>query len=236
MSPERILIADRELKMVRLVREVLKSAGYIVLVAHKAEQAVQMAAKEQPDLIILEVDLAGETNGFEVTRRIRQFSDVPVLILTTRGESEDVLHGFAVGADDYVTKPFDPKILVARVRAILRRCQAKEMSPAEIVCDHLAIDLAARRVTVDGSEIYLTETEYNLLVELARHRNRVLMHDQLLDAVWGPKFRNEIDYLRSYIHILRRKLESDPAQPRLIISRPGVGYMLVAAQDRRAGG
>ncbi len=222
--------------MVRLVREVLKSAGYTVLVAHKAEQAIQMAAKEQPDLMILEVDLAGETNGFEVTRRIRQFSDVPVLILTTRGESEDVLHGFAVGADDYVTKPFDPKILVARVRAILKRCQAKEMAPAEIVCDHLSIDLAARRVTVDGSEIYLTETEYNLLVELARHRNRVLMHDQLLDAVWGPKFRNEIDYLRSYIHILRRKLESDPAQPRLIISRPGVGYMLVAAQNRRAGG
>ncbi len=236
MSPERILIADRELKMVRLVREVLKSAGYIVLAAHKGEQAVQMAAQEQPDLMILEVDLAGETNGLEATRRIRQFSDVPVLILSTRGESEDVLRGFSVGADDYVTKPFDPKILVARVRAILRRCQVKEPVPAEIVCDHLAIDLAARRVTLDGSEIYLTETEYNLLVELARHRNRVLMHDQLLDAVWGPKFRNEIDYLRSYIHILRRKLESDPAQPRLIISRPGVGYMLVTAQDRRAGG
>lgn len=236
MSPERILIADRELKMVRLVREVLKSAGYIVLAAHKGEQAVQMAAQEQPDLMILEVDLAGETNGLEATRRIRQFSDVPVLILSTRGESEDVLRGFSVGADDYVTKPLDPKILVARVRAILRRCQVKEPVPAEIVCDHLAIDLAARRVTLDGSEIYLTETEYNLLVELARHRNRVLMHDQLLDAVWGPKFRNEIDYLRSYIHILRRKLESDPAQPRLIISRPGVGYMLVTAQDRRAGG
>lgn len=236
MSPERILIADRELKMVRLVREVLKSAGYIVLAAHKGEQAVQMAAQEQPDLMILEVDLAGETNGLEATRRIRQFSDVPVLILSTRGESEDVLRGFSVGADDYVTKPLDPKILVARVRAILRRCQVKEPAPAEIVCDHLAIDLAARRVTLDGSEIYLTETEYNLLVELARHRNRVLMHDQLLDAVWGPKFRNEIDYLRSYIHILRRKLESDPAQPRLIISRPGVGYMLVTAQDRRAGG
>lgn len=236
MSPERILIADRELKMVRLVREVLKSAGYIVLAAHKGEQAVQMAAQEQPDLMILEVDLAGETNGLEATQRIRQFSDVPVLILSTRGESEDVLRGFSVGADDYITKPFDPKILVARVRAILRRCQVKEPVPAEIVCDHLAIDLAARRVTLDGSEIYLTETEYNLLVELARHRNRVLMHDQLLDAVWGPKFRNEIDYLRSYIHILRRKLESDPAQPRLIISRPGVGYMLVTAQDRRAGG
>lgn len=236
MSPDRILIADRELKMVRLVREVLQCAGYTVLAAHKGEQAVQMVAKEQPDFVILALDLAGEANGFEVIRRIRAFSDVPVLILSERSESEDVLQGFAVGADDYVTKPFDPKILVARVRAISKRCQCRDRAPAEITCDSLVIDLAARRVTIEGSEIYLTETEYNLLVELARHRNQVLMHDQLLDAVWGPKFRNEVDYLRSYIHILRRKLESDPAQPRLILSRPGVGYMLVTAQNKIARG
>lgn len=222
--------------MVRLVSEVLKSAGYSVLAAHKGEQAVQMAAKEQPDLVILDVDLAGDVNGLEATRRMREFSDAPIIILSARGESEDVLRGFTAGADDYVSKPFDPKILVARVRAILKRCQSKASAPAQIICDRLIIDLAARRVTVDGSEVYLTETEYNLLVELARNRNRVLMHDQLLDAVWGSKFRNEVDYLRSYVHILRRKLESDPAQPRLIISRPGVGYMLVTAQDRTGRG
>lgn len=236
MSPDRILVADRDLKAVRLVRVVLKSAGYAILAAHKGEQAIQMTAKEQPNLVILEVDLSDDITGLEVVRRIREFSDVPILILSARGESEDILRGFSTGADDYVTKPFDPKILVARVRAILRRCASKEISPAEIVCDHLVIDLAARRVTIDGNEIYLTETEYNLLVELARNRNRVMMHDQLLVAVWGPKFSSEIDYLRSYIHILRRKLESDPAQPKLIISRPGVGYMLVTAQNKTAGG
>lgn len=235
MTSDRILIVDRELKMVRLVCELLTGAGYVSQVVNKAEQAIQMTAKEQPALVILDVALGAEIDGFEIIRRIREFSDIPIIVLSSRGESEDILRGFAFGADDYVIKPFDPKILLARIRAVLKRCQNRVIEPADIVCNNLVINLAARRVTLDGVEIYLTETEYNLLFELARHRNQVLTHEHLLMAVWGIEFSNEVDYLRSYIHILRRKLQIDPSRPKLIISRSGVGYMLDTSQSNASG-
>ena len=234
MSPDRILIVDKEPKNITLVRQVLSAAGYIVLAARKGEQAIQMVAREQPALLLLETALPGALDGFTVARRVREFSDLPVVVLACSAESEDILRAFDAGVDDYITKPFDPRILLARLRAVLRRSRGNVSVPAEITCDNLVIDLAARRVTIDGAEIYLTETEYNLLLELARHRNQVLLHEQLLVAVWGAKFRTEIDYLRSYIHILRRKLEPNPAQPQLILSRPGVGYMLVTAPTKAA--
>lgn len=234
MSPDRILIVDKEPKSLTLARQVLSAAGYVVLVARKGEQAIQMVAQDQPALLLLEVCLTGPLDGFAVTRRIRDFSDLPIIVLSSSGESADILRAYDAGVDDYITKPFDPKILLAHLRAVLKRARGNAAVPAEIVCDNLIINQAARRVTIEGAEIYLTETEYNLLLELARHRNQVLLHEQLLVAVWGANFRTEIDYLRSYIHILRRKLEPNPAQPRLILSRPGVGYMLVTAPTQQA--
>lgn len=235
MAPELILIADREPKMLSLLRQVLSGAGYGVTAAAKGAQAVQIAATEQLTLVLLDAGLAGEVDGFEAARRIREFSDVPIVLLSYADGSEEALRAFTVGADDFITKPFDPRILLARVRAILKRCQGRVPAPAEIVCDDLVIDPAARRVTRGGAEIPLTDTEYHLLLELARHRDRVLVHDQLLDAVWGTEYRSEIGYLRSYIHILRRKLEDNPSQPRLIISRPGIGYMLMTVQTKDPG-
>lgn len=235
MSPDRILIVEPEPKHLTLLRQVLGAAGFSVLAARKGEQAVEMVAREQPALLLVETDLPGSLDGLAVIRRVREFSDLPIIALSDSAESENALRAFEAGVDDYMTKPFDPRVLLARLQAVLKRCRGSITAPAEIICDNLVIDLAARRVTVDGTEIYLTETEYNLLLELARHRNQVLLHEQLLVAVWGANYRTEIDYLRSYIHILRRKLEPNPAQPRLILSRPGVGYVLVTAPNPSAG-
>jgi two-component system KDP operon response regulator KdpE len=170
----------------------------------------------------------GEINGFDLVRRIRAFSDIPVIILSSSAEADDILRGFEAGADDYVTKPFHSKILLARISAVLNRCRGSAAAPVEITCSDVVINQAARQVKLNGLQIYLTETEYNLLLELATHSDQVMLHEQLLSAVWGQKYCSEVDYLRSYIHMLRRKLEKNPAQPRLIVSRPGIGYMLVS--------
>lgn len=231
ITPKCILVVDPEPKCVSLVRQLLVDAGYSVLAANKGERAVQLVAKEQFALILLDSCLPGDIDGFEVVRRIREFSDIPVIMLTSGSESDDVLRGFDAGVDDYITKPFDPKILLARLRALLNRCHDRVVEPVEIICNNLVINQSSRRVTLDGAEIYLTETEFNLLLELARRRNQVLLHEQLIAAVWSADSRTELDNLRSYIHILRRKLESNPARPKLIISRPGIGYMLVSNQS-----
>jgi two-component system KDP operon response regulator KdpE len=140
----------------------------------------------------------------------------------------DILRGFEAGADDYITKPFSSKVLLARIHAVLKRRQAElpPSSPVQIECGDLFIDLARRQVKIAGREIYLTPTEYSLLYELASHPNQVMLHEQLLTKVWGEEYRSDVDYLRSYIHYLRKKLETDPANPCLIVSSPGIGYML----------
>jgi len=234
MPSDLILIVDPDPKWTMLVSQVLTSAGYKVVAASKGERAVEAAAREQPALMILETQLTGDPNGIQVIRRVREFSDLPVILLSTRSEPEDIYRGFEAGADDYITKPFDPKILLLRMRAVLNRTRGRVTASPQIVCNHVVIDLAARKVMVDGIEVYLTETEYNLLLELARHRNQVLLHEQLLSAVWGEEFLNEVDYLRSYIHILRRKLETNPSQPRLIVNRSGVGYMLISTPSENS--
>lgn len=226
----RILIVDDEPKVINLLREVLGATGYEIKCAASGGSAVQMAALEQPDLVLLDIILPGEYDGYQVAGRLREFSEVPIIMLTAKAREADLLHGFEMGVDDYITKPFSSKELLARIQAVLKRCQERNSASvqAEIVCGDLGIDLARRRVTVAGDEIYLTPTEYNLLYELATHCNQVLFHEQLLIAVWGAEYRNDIDYLRSYIHFLRKKLEIDPADPKLIVSIPGVGYMLAA--------
>jgi two-component system KDP operon response regulator KdpE len=229
---EKILVVDDEPRVVRLVTEVLKAVGYDVVAAARAEPAVEMVALEQPDLVLLDIRLADDTDGYEVCRRIREFSDVSVIMLTAKAQEADVLRGFDVGADDYMTKPFRAKELVARVRAVLRRSQRQdETVTASFNCGDLEINFARRAVERQGERVSLTPTEYALLRELALNSNRVMLHEDLLKAVWGPEYRDDIDYLRAYIRYLRRKLEEDPSNPEYILTSPGVGYMLGCPQD-----
>jgi two-component system KDP operon response regulator KdpE len=229
MEKARILLVDDEPRLIHLVREVLGATGYEVLIAVSGEHAIEMTALEQPDLILLDIVLAGTIDGYNVAQRIREFSDVPIIMLTARVRESDKLHGFDVGADDYITKPFSSKELLARIQAVLKRSHGDMVKPArsEIICGDLRIDLARRHVTIAGREVHLTPTEYSLLHELAAHTNQVLLHEQLLTAVWGSEYRNDIDYLRAYIRYLRQKIEADPANPKVIVRSPGVGYMLV---------
>jgi len=230
MTETRILVVDDEPKLVRLVREVLTATGFSVLSTGSGEAAIEMVALEQPNLVLLDVVLAGALDGYDVARRVREFSDVPIIMLTAKARESDLLRGFDTGADDYLTKPFSSKELLARVRAVLKRARRELAAPteSEIVCGDLRIDLARRRVTVGGREVHLTATEYKLLHELGTHRNQVMLHEQLLAAVWGSEYRDDLDYLRAYIRYLRQKLEADPAHPKLIVTSPGAGYMLVS--------
>ncbi len=224
---EKILVVDGEPRVIRLVTEVLGAVGYQVVEATSGEGAIEAVALEQPNLVLLDVMLPHGPEGFEVCRRLREFSDVPVIMLTSKVQEADMLRGFDAGADDYLTKPFSAKELVARVRAVLRRNRRpEEVVTSTFVCGELEINFSRRTVKVRGERVSLTRTEYELLRQLALNVNRVLLHQDLLTAVWGPEYRDDIDYLRAYIRYLRRKLELDPSHPRYILTSTGVGYML----------
>lgn len=233
MDKTRILVVDDEPKMVRLTREVLSATGFEVISAYNGVNAVNLAAMEKPDLIVLDLMLPGELDGFATARRIREFSDVPIIMLTARVHEADKLRGFDSGADDYMTKPFSARELLARIRALLKRTKPGEKSAgeSEIVVGNIRIDLVHHKVLSDGVEVRLTPTEFSLLRELARHLNQVMLHEQLLTAVWGADYRNDLDYLRAYIRHLRQKLEVDPADPKLILRSPGVGYVMVDSKQ-----
>jgi two-component system KDP operon response regulator KdpE len=233
MAKERVLIVDDEPKVVHLVREVLSATGYEVLAAYNGETAIETVALEQPDLLLLDIVLSGQIDGYQVAERVRGFSNIPIIMLTAKVREPDVLHGFESGADDYITKPFSSKELLARVRAVLRRSQTgiTPREKPEIQCGDLVIDLARRKITIRDGEIHLTETEYNVLHVLAEHANQVVLHEKLLEEVWGPEYRDDIDYLRAYIRFLRQKIEIDPSDPQIIQRCPGVGYMLVCPES-----
>lgn len=232
MIKDKILVVDDEPKLVHLVKEVLTALRYEVLATGGGEKAVELVALERPDLVILDIVLAGEMDGYQVARRVREFSSVPIIMLTAKARESDLLEGFETGADDYLTKPFSSKELVARVKALLQRSRSEESAGVggQIECGDLHIDAARRRVLFQGTEVELTRTEYELLSKLARHRNQVLTHEQLLTAVWGPEYRDDIDYLRAYIHYLRKKIECEPLEPETIITSHGVGYMLACPE------
>lgn len=226
----RVLVVDDEPRLVRLVSEILKTAGYRIISAANAREATEKVALEQPDLVLLDVLLGAGLNGYEVCREIREFSDVAVVMLTAKATEADVLAGFEAGADDYLTKPFSAKELIARVQAVLRRTQR----PGDVVtsgatCGELEINFARRTVSLRGQPVALTRTEFELLYQLARNVNRVMTHVDLLTNVWGPEYRDDLEYLRAYIRYLRKKLEADPADPHYIVTSPGVGYMLVCS-------
>ena len=224
---ERILVVDDDPLIVRLVRMNLTRAGYRVLTASDGEEALDAVASETPDLVILDVMLP-KMDGYEVCRSIREFSLVPIVLLTAKGEQVDKLRGFEMGADDYLTKPFAPPELLARVLAVLRRTQqaAPAGTPAIVRLGDLTIDLVHRRVSVNEESVRLTRTEFRLIQQLAVNAGKVLTHTELLSMVWGPEYRDDRDYLWAYISHLRRKLEVDPEHPVHIRSEPGFGYVL----------
>jgi len=228
---ERILIVDDEPRLIRLVREVLGAVGYEVLEAADGETGIEMVALEQPDLLLLDILLPRGMDGYEVCRRVREFSNLPIIMLTAKAREADMLEGFDLGADDYLTKPFSAKELIARVGAVLRRSRSpKEIITKKLECGDLKIDFARHQVTVRGQQVRLTRTEYKLLHELAMNANKVMLHQDLLSEVWGPEYRDDIDYLRTYIRYLRQKIEVDPSHPRYILTHTGVGYILACPE------
>jgi len=221
-----ILVVDDEPHVRKLLKANLESSGYAVLTAADGQQAVEMAGRELPDLIILDLMLP-KLDGYAVCKRIREFSAVPIIMLTARSAEVDLVHGFDVGADDYLTKPFAVNELLVRVRAVLRRSKWPEqvMTRQRFVAGPIEIDFAQHQVSVAGQPVKLTPTEYRLLTYMVSNANRVLMHRELLRAVWGPEYGDETEYLRVYVRYLRQKLEPDPSHPQYILTQPGVGYM-----------
>ena len=227
MRKHLILVVDDEPAIVRLVRTKLQADGYAVITASRGEDALTILEHERPDLIVLDLMMPG-IDGFETLRRIRSQSQVPVIMLTARAGDADRLKGFHGGADDYLTKPFNPDELSARIAAILRRTAgaAPVSGRATLRYPGVEIDLERRRVTVGGEEVRLSRTEWELLAQLAGNVGRVMLHSELLTRIWGPEFRDEAHYLRTWISRLRTKLETDPATSNLITTFPGLGYRL----------
>jgi two-component system KDP operon response regulator KdpE len=222
-----ILVVDDEPPIVRLVRAKLQADEYAVITASRGEEALALLEDERPDLVVLDVMMPG-MDGFETLRRIRQTSRVPVILLTARTSDVDKLKGLQGGADDYVTKPFNPDELAARVAAVLRRAGGSAPIGGESILRYPGreIDLEQRRVLVHGDEVRLSRTEWELLAQLATNAGRVMLHGELLSRIWGPEFRDEVHYLRTWVSRLRAKLEPDSNEPPLITTFPGLGYRL----------
>ncbi|HFD40600.1 MAG TPA: response regulator transcription factor [Anaerolineae bacterium] len=224
MAGETILVVDDEPKIVKTVRAYLEKAGFRVVTAYDGQTALTIYRHEKPALIILDLGLPG-LDGVDVTRRLRRESDVPIIMLTARVDEADKLIGLELGADDYVTKPFSPRELVARVRAVLRRSGAeREQAPPPITAGDLVIDRERRLVTVAGRRVELTATEFDLLTVLARHPGRVFTRMELLDRVQGYAFEGYERTIDAHIKNLRQKIEPNPKQPRYLLTVYGVGY------------
>jgi two-component system KDP operon response regulator KdpE len=224
----RILVVDDEERMVRFIRLNLEHDGFQVMEAFRGAQAIERLRSNLPDLVLLDV-MMPDIDGFEVLRTIREVSSVPVIMLTAKGEEEDRIRGLELGADDYITKPFSPRELVSRVRAVLRRTEMALGSTHGLieVDERLKLDFDRREVWVDGKLVQLRPTEYRLLYHLAQNAGWVISHDQLLARVWGYEYRDEPHYVRLYINYLRKKLEKDPANPKYILTERGAGYRFV---------
>ena len=221
----RILVVDDEPAIRRLLRSTLGVQDYTVLEAASVAQALEVLSREKVDLIILDLGLP-DGDGFEVIKKLRPDSQVPIIVLSSRDDESGKVQALDAGADDYVTKPFGVEELVARIRAALRhRVQAQGGKPV-FQSEGLTVDLVHRRITRDGNEVKLSPKEYDILQQLVIHAGKVLTHRHLLREVWGSENDDDVAYLRVYIRQLRGKLETDPAQPTLILTEPGVGYRL----------
>ncbi|MGO9905313.1 MAG: response regulator transcription factor [Solirubrobacteraceae bacterium] len=221
----RVLVVDDEQQILRALRVILREAGFEALPAATGEEALDLAALQRPDAAIIDL-LLPDIDGVELARRLREWTDMPLIVLSAVGEEEAKVRALAAGADDYVTKPFGPRELVARLQANLRRI-APEREEAEVSVDGLEVDLARRTVRVEGEEVHLTPTEFDLLRLLVRNRGRLMTHRDLLVSVWGPGYGDDTQVLRAHIANLRRKIEP-PEGRRYIRTDPGVGYRFAA--------
>ncbi|HVQ59912.1 MAG TPA: response regulator transcription factor [Solirubrobacterales bacterium] len=217
----RVLVCDDEPQILRALRVILRDAGYEAVTAASGEEALDRAAVKPPAAAILDLMLP-DIDGVEVTKRLREWSEMPIIVLSAVGEEEAKVRALAAGADDYVTKPFGPPELVARLEAVLRRAKPEASEPL-IVADGLEIDLVARAVRRDGDEVHLTPTEFELLRVLAQNRGRLMTHRALLVEVWGVEYEDDVQVLRVHVANLRGKIEP-PSGPRYIRTDPGVGY------------
>jgi two-component system, OmpR family, KDP operon response regulator KdpE len=225
VSGERILVCDDDPQVVRALRLFLREAGYTVLICGTGEEALDCAATKGPHVAVIDLMLP-DLSGIEVCRQLREWSDIPILVLSALGEQEMKIEALQTGADDYVTKPFGPGELVARVAALLRRAGRSPTDPV-IECDGLRIDFAAHRVTLDGDEIHLTPIEFSLLRALATHRGALMTHRALLVEVWGPEYEDALHGLRTHIANLRRKLASGSRTRNFIRTDSGIGYRFI---------
>ena len=225
----RILIVDDELAIIKLLRANLEANGFETMATMDGAEALEAIEREAPDLVILDI-LMPKMDGFEVCRRLREWSQVPIIMLSARGDEKDKVRCLGLGADDYITKPFGISELLARVRAVLRRTEAAAAAPSKpsFTSGDIKINFVERRVTVAGNEVRLTPTEYSLLQELVLNVGKVLTYSHLLKRVWGPEYGQEREYLRVFIGRLRAKLEASPTTPRYISTVPGVGYRFQA--------
>jgi len=226
VNRRRVLVCDDEPQILRALRVVLREAGFDVVPAAAAQEALDRAAVQPPDAAILDLVLP-DGSGIDVCRSLREWSRMPILLLSAVGDEEEKVRALEAGADDYVVKPFSPRELVARLQAVLRRAGEGQDDPA-IVAEGLVIDLAAHTVTRDGKEVHLTPIEYGLLRALALQRGRLMTHRALLVEVWGPAYADDTQVLRTHIANLRRKIEPPEGRPRYIRTDPGIGYRFAA--------
>ncbi len=231
-----ILVVDDEPRMIGFIRMNLELEGHRVIEAHNGLEALEAIRTKLPDVVLLDV-MMPELDGFETLRMLREFSNIPVIMLTAKGEENDKVYGLELGADDYVTKPFGPRELSSRVKAVLRRSEMPSSSPEQAVLkvdDRLQVDFNRREVIVEGKHIKLRPTEYRLLYHLIENAGWTVPHDQLLAKVWGYEYRDEAHYVRLYVNYLREKIEEDPANPKYILTERGVGYRFVDFRNRHS--
>jgi len=231
-----IVVADDDPQLLRLMTRNLEFEGYEVLPASDGQQALAEIESHVPDLVLLDV-MMPKMDGFTVCHRVREFSSVPIIIVTARGQDQDKVRGLDLGADDYLTKPFSVDELLARVRAVLRRSQITSREGAQglqatAITGDLAIDYSQHLVTLAGKEVTFTPTEYSIIAYLAQNMGRIVTQDLLLEHVWGMEYLGESHMLQVNINRLRRKIETDPSQPRYILTKVGVGYSLASLPDR----
>lgn len=221
----RVLVIEDEAPMRRFLRATLASHGYDVVLAETAGDGMAMATQHAPEIVLLDLGLP-DGDGLTLTKQIREWSQVPILVVSARGREDDKVEALDAGADDYLTKPFGVNELLARLRVALRRSAGSEATSGQIVVGPLEVDVPRHSVRMRGEPVHLTPIEFRLVLVLAKHAGRVLTHQQILREVWGPNAASQNQYLRVYMTHLRRKLEEDPARPRLLLNEPGVGYRL----------
>ena len=222
-----VLVIEDEMPIRRFLRATLANHGYRFVEAATAQEGLTQVAAQKPDAVILDLGLP-DLDGLEVTRRLREWTTLPIIVLTARGQEQDKVAALDAGADDYLTKPFGVNELLARIRVALRHAALAGRDSAEPIfkVGDLTVDLTRRQVFVHEQEVHLTPTEYKLLSILVQHAGKVVTHRQLLDAVWGPGYENESNYLRVHMTQLRHKIEQDPTRPRYLVTELGVGYRL----------